>query len=257
MKIKSLLLVALAAYSLVACTKDEINNPTPADPSPQVSYGKFRLELDHMFNNASFLLNTDYTTGPGDNINISTFKYYLSNIQLQKADGSWWSAKESYYIVDVANTASTLLQVDSVPVAEYKAIRYMIGVDSVRNFSGAQTGALSPSNAMFWSWNSGYIFLKLEGSSIQAANPVKFHIGGFTGTNAAQSVIDHDFGNGRLRITPTANPQTHVYVQVNKFFDGASTISLATLNDVHMPGVNAKLVANNIATMFEFDHLHN
>jgi hypothetical protein len=110
---------------------------------------------------------------------------------------------------------------------------------------------------MFWSWNSGYIFLKLEGTSTQSSNPVKFHIGGFTGANAAQSVISHDFGSSRLRITPTANPQTHVYVQVNKFFDGASPLSLATLNNVHMPGANAKLVANNIATMFVYDHIHN
>src|SRR5690606_29336545 len=146
--------------SLVACNKDEITNPTPTDPNP-VSYGQFRLELDHQFNGAALQFNTTYTTGPGDTIDITLLKYYVSNIQLQKADGSWWSETESYHLVNAATLASTILQIDSVPAAEYKAIRYMIGVDSLRNYSGAQTGALSPSNSMFWSWNSGYIFLKL------------------------------------------------------------------------------------------------
>ncbi len=255
MKFKSLLVVAVAALALAACTKDETNTPDPFNPN--VSYGKFRLELDHAFNGTAFQLNTDYTTGTGDTISISLLKYYVSNIQLQKADGSWWSATPNYYLVDASSSASALLQIDSVPIAEYKAIRYMIGVDSMRNFSGAQTGALAPSNGMFWSWNSGYIFLKLEGSSPQAGNPVEFHIGGFMGENAAQAVINHDFGTSRLRITATANPQTHVYAAVDKFFDGATPLSLSSLSAVHMPGANAKLISTNIATMFEFDHIHN
>ncbi len=250
------MMVAFAALTFAACNKDEVINPTPADSTP-VNYGQFRLELDHQFNGSTLQFNVDYTTGPGDNFKLSMLKYYVSNVQLQKADGSWWSAKESYYLVDAASLASSILQVDSVPVAEYKSIRYMVGVDSVRNFSGAQTGALAPSNGMFWSWNSGYIFLKLEGSSTQSSNGVEFHIGGFVGENAAQSVISHDFGTARLRITPSGNPQAHILVAVNKIFDGASPVSLATLNIIHMPGANAKLVANNIATMFVYDHLHN
>jgi hypothetical protein len=61
-------------------------------------------------------------------------------------------------------------------------MEFMIGVDSARNNSGAQTGALDPTNGMFWSWSTGYIMAKFEGTSAQspaAANALKFHIGGF------------------------------------------------------------------------------
>ena len=77
----------------------------------------------------------------------------------------------------------------------------MIGVDSARNTSGAQLGALDPANSMFWSWNSGYIFVRMEGNSPQSTQPynkLQFHIGGFKGaTNCIKG--EFDFSEETLR----------------------------------------------------------
>jgi hypothetical protein len=256
MQFKSYLFaVAAAATLFTACTKEE--TPAPTTPVAETT-AKFKLEFDHDFNNVLFALNTPYVTRDNDSVTISMLRYYVTNIQLQKADGTWWSENESYYIVDASQAASLIIEVDSVPLADYKAVRYMIGVDSVRNFSGVQSGALAPSNSMFWSWNSGYIFLKLEGTTNASANGnLKFHVGGFTGANAAQAKIEHSFGTNTLRVVANSSPQVHLMVHVDKIFDGSTNIDLATINDVHMPGAAAKSVSLNIATMFEYDHIHN
>ena len=53
-----------------------------------------------------------------------------------------------------------------------------------------RTGVLDPSGAgadMYWTWNSGYIFFKMEGTSPAATgmgNSFMYHIGGFGGYSA-------------------------------------------------------------------------
>ena len=81
----------------------------------------------------------------------------ISNFKLKKSDGTWWIHPESYFLVDLSNDLSTTLDLGSVPSGEYTELSYTIGVDSLRNVSGAQSGALSTTNNMFWSWNTGYI----------------------------------------------------------------------------------------------------
>jgi chorismate-pyruvate lyase len=90
----------------------------------------------------------------GDTMNFTKFKYYVSNLKLKKADGTWWVHPESYFLVDAADAASTTLSLGTLPVGEYTEMEYTLGVDSTRNVSGAQSGALAPSD-MFWNWNTG------------------------------------------------------------------------------------------------------
>ena len=55
------------------------------------------------------------------------------------------------------------LELADIPNGEYTKVNYTIGVDAARNTEGAQDGALDLVNGMFWSWNTGYIFMKMEG----------------------------------------------------------------------------------------------
>ena len=52
-----------------------------------------------------------------------------------------------------------------MPAGNYNSLSFLLGVDSMHNVSGAQTGALDPANDMFWTWNSGYVMAKMEGAS--------------------------------------------------------------------------------------------
>lgn len=237
---KKLLFLAAAAMALTfsACKKDKA--------------GSLHLHFEHLWDTNPFALNTAVTNSSGEVITPSKFRYYVSNIVLTKSDNSTFTVPESYYLVDAAVAGSNEFHLDDIPAGDYKSISFMLGVDSTRNVSGAQTGALDPAKDMFWSWNSGYIFLKFEGQSLQSPDStVLYHIGGFRTPNIAYRTVSSTFAE-----TVTVNdnmPELHYKVNVKKLFHNTS---VATTYKVHMPGAAAVGLADNAASMFSLDQVH-
>lgn len=68
----------------------------------------------------------------------------------------------------------------------------LIGVDSATVENGVLAGDLDPINGHFWTWQSGYIHLKLEGEVTRNQSEKKsfaYHIGGATApTNTLQTI---------------------------------------------------------------------
>lgn len=158
-----------------------------------------------------------------------------------------------------------------VPAANYKEVTLTVGVDSTKSVSDVsqRTGVLDitayADDNMYWSWNSGYIFMKMEGiSSVVPQNSAgkrqyEYHIGGFGGKTAPApnniktvTLSLTDLATVRNNIAPTI----HLLVDAKKVFDGPTTIKLATTNMIHSPAVSAP-IANNYKTMFSVDHVHN
>lgn len=223
--------------------------------------GAVTLKMDHRFLSQSFRADsvTTYTLPNGEALKFTQFRYYISNIQLKAKNGTWWSQPESYHIVNAGQT-SPVLVINDAPTGEYTDIKFTFGVDSTRNVSGAQEGALSPSNDMFWSWNSGYIFIKSEGTCEQIADDNKtfiHHVGGFRTENSAVREMTFNFGQD-LRARPDGAPSVHLHIQVDKMYQNTvHPIDVKDLVRLHMPGTNAVKLADNIANMFELDHIHN
>lgn len=91
----------------------------------------------------------------------------------------------SYHLINEEGTASKSFSFFVMPT-QYNSLSFLIGVDSLKNVSGAQTGGLDPLNGMFWTWNTGYIMFKMEGNSPSSSvvnNKIEYHIGGFSGAN--------------------------------------------------------------------------
>lgn len=258
----SILLLSVTFFS--ACKKAN------EDPAPQQETGSVQVKFDNQFERSTtnpeeftaLTFNDDtYTNAAGEEYKITKFKYYISNIKLKKADGSEYTVPESYYLIDASSTASGLVSVNltNVPTGNYTSMSYIIGVDSARNVSGAQTGALDPANGAFWSWNSGYIFMMFEGTSPQSTatdHVLQYHVGGFrnsTNTNALKTV-DLSFGTSTLRVTKVGTPSIHLMVEASKV---AKNRSFASKPAVHMPGADAIAIANDYVNMFSFDHIHN
>lgn len=169
---------------------------------------------------------------------------------MNKTSGNF-AESESYHLLNHADANSLSFNLSDVPNGTYNSITFTIGVDSLRNVSGAQTGALDPANGMFWSWNSGYIMMKLEGvspKSTQSGNMLKYHIGGFSGTyNTVKTVtlsfpqtITVDGNNKKVKLT----------ANVLALFSNPNTINFATMSSVQMPGIESKMLADNYASMF-------
>ncbi|WP_051691655.1 MbnP family protein [Pedobacter borealis] len=222
----------------------------------------FSIEFENQVNGSPLVLNTKtYKNAKGEDFKINVFKYYVSNIKLSKADGTTYLIPESYFLIDASKAESTNITLKDVPTGDYTKIEYTIGVDYARNFAGAQTGALDPINGMFWTWNSGYIFVKLEGTSPQSTatgNTLTFHIGGVIDPNNTIRTFTTEINAANpLRVRTDGKPNMHFKVNAAALFTGKTDVSFATLN-MTMGGANSVIVANNYANgLFRLDHIHN
>lgn len=215
---------------------------------PNESYGSISIGLTHKFgmmNEQSFELGKQVIHPmKQDTMIFSKFKYFISNIKFKKDDGTYWTEKESYRIIDLATPESLNLLFKNLPTGTYTEMEYTMGVDSARNVSGAQTGALAVTNDMYWSWNSGYIMLKAEGKYLDTAKQkmFAFHLGGFKGTNNIVTKRTMKF-EGANALTVSKDKNSIVSVEVNPGLLWHSAPSVKTLNMIHMPGAPAKLMA--------------
>lgn len=226
---------------------------------PQEETGQVKIVLEHHWgdNSTDFELNTSFIHPvTGDELTFTTMKYYISNFRLKKQDGIWWTHPESYFLVDVDNPSGTTLSLAGVPVGNYTEISYVMGVDSTRNVSGSQTGALSTTNGMFWSWNSGYIMVKAEGLSPQSSTgSFAYHLGGFAGANNIVTAKSASFGSELLNVTSSGNGMIHLGVDPSQLFENFGSVSNG--NTVHMPGTNAKTIATGFYGGVTFKYIHN
>ena len=239
----------LLAGGLAACQKE-------LQPGTGVPTGSFGLNIrfDPVVDGRPLLFGGTYTNFFGEPYTIKTFKFYISQIDLVGADGSLHKTdRANYYLINEADSTGTVIRLNP-PARDWGQLAFVIGVDSAKNVSGAQTGALDPANGMFWTWNSGYIMAKLEGSSPLSGAPdnrIEYHIGGFKEpANVARRVVlplssvQHaPFLAGSLNtMTVTAN--------VNAWFHDPFELRIAKTPVWMTPGDTSKRIAENYARMF-------
>lgn len=250
--------MAIAVVFLAGCNDDDDTNTTTP---PTDTKGNMFVKFEHVWGPAqdAFALNSELVhPASGDTLTFTKLRYYISNVELQNANGETWVEDKSYHIVDAENLAGgeVELALMDLPSGSYTSISYMIGVDSLRNVSGVQEGALDPAENMFWSWNTGYIFIKAEGQSNMTSNGAfTYHLGGFSEPFKASSEKYHDFQGATLEISPANNPSVHVIVNTARFWHGG--LSTEQVPMMHMPGEMASTLATNFGGGFMFDHVHN
>lgn len=246
----------MAAIVFTGCKKNDDDQGT-VTPPVSTDPGVVNIEFKNMVGSQNLQLNTgNYTNEMGQPFTVSTFKYYVSNLRLKKSDGTFYSVPNSYYLIDQEVNNSNKILLSNVPAGNYTALEFVIGVDSTRNCSGAQTGALDPGNGMFWTWNSGYIFLKLEGtSSASTSSSLTFHIGGFKGTNNCIRNAAINFSSN-LVVSSTKSPILEINANILEMFKSPTAIDFSTTSFT-MGGPTSVTVANNYIDMFSFNSITN
>jgi len=111
-----------------------------------------------------------------DSISIKKLKFYLGTHETRSISkntpDSWY---RNYNLIDLMDSTSLTIRPELMNV-------FMLGVDSTTQVSGAMSGDLDPTQGMYWSWKSGYINFKLEGTSSSCPsrkNQFQFHLGGY------------------------------------------------------------------------------
>ncbi len=228
----------------------------PAAPSlPAI-----QVEISHVVGAAPLVIGEPFATPAGETLSVKRLQYYLSNPRLLRADGSWQAAVPDpqlpggYYLIDAAKPETTRFLLPPAPEGEYRGLELTIGVDEVRNGSGAQTGSLDPAHGMFWTWATGYIHFKLEGSSPaspESGQAVTLHLGG----NGLQRRLFLPFAPKPLRVAAAIQPTVHLHADVAAFLGGAVPLKFAEQALV-MQTKDGLPLADRLGGWLSVDHIH-
>ena len=190
------------------------------------------------------ILNKNLVNDFGENYTITKLKYYVSNIKF--VTRAKRKITSDVYLIDASkkNIIST-----AVPSKNITGISFLLGVDSALNCSGAQSGALDPLNDMFWTWNNGYIFFKVEGNSESSKadlHRIEHHIGGYKGSNKTMREIYLPINNKTL----LKGKIWVIQLDIDKYWNGINKLKIAETPVIAIPGVQAKNAAANFYAMF-------
>lgn len=263
-RVFGLITISLITISLTSCKKEGCTDETALNYDAEAKkddgtcnfqqFADVQLSFEHVFGmtQEEFNLNQNYVhPKTGDTLNFTMLKYYVSNIKLKNADGTWWTQEDSYHLVCESCDLGNSIALTDIPVGNYIEMEYTIGVDSMKNVSGAQSGALSPSNGMFWSWNSGYIMIKAEGDSPNSDNgKFQFHLGGFSGEYNVVTTKTSDFAGETLTVSDENVPRIVLKSNVAQLWHMGTSVS--EVSTIHMPGEMAYNMASQYFGGFQF-----
>lgn len=208
------------------------------------------LTFTHEVNHQPMRPNKAYYTAQGDTFTITKFKYYLSNFSFTNENDQVVKPAPEYFLISEDSAASKKIVLTGLPLGRFKSFSFMIGVDSIMNCTGAQSGALDPIYGMFWTWNSGYIMAKLEGTSPSSRLPghaLQFHIGGYRGAHQSQRMVQLQVP---FVITAGKTPEINLVADAATWFNGATPIRFSETAGFMSPGTIGDRIADNYSHMF-------
>jgi hypothetical protein len=241
-------------YFILCCFVNNANAQPKNNNAVNSNKGFVKIVFNNVINHRPVVLfDSSYTNPFGEDYVITKFKYYVSNTAFYSA-GKRYNKKNYYHLVNQAIDSSLSFTI-SLAANKYNSIGFLIGVDSARNSSGAQTGPLDPLNDMFWTWNTGYVMIKMEGTSPQSSavnNKVEYHVGGFKGENNALHYLTFALpGSKQLIIQKGKTSTIIIEVDVAKFWDAATAIKITETPVCSLPGTLAKRIAGNFYRLFK------
>lgn len=243
--------------SLLSCRKKDL----PPSQNNTNTKGSMTIKFTNVVGNKPLALGelVSYTAPNGDDYSVSLYNYYISNIVLTDENGNQFIEQESYHLVMADKPESQSITISNIPAAKYNSISFLIGVDSLHNISGAQSGDLDPKYSMFWSWSTGYIMAKMEGKSSKSSSPgnaLSFHIAGFKGTYNVLQQTKLDFAI-KPNITNSITPSVYIHSDLNTWFEAPNFSGFATTSSIGTEGDKAHKVSLNYRSMFGVDSVIN
>lgn len=256
---KKILLLLSAATLLFSCKPDKV--------VPEATTGKLSVIFDNTANGKPVNIGSEiYTSYIGQPFEVKILRYFVSNFEFFREDGTSYVVPQdsSYFLINQEKAGSNICDF-TVPNGKYTKVRFMLGVDSLRNTMplDKRQGALDPTGdaaTMYWDWNSGYIHLMMEGKSdatdtaLSPNRKIIYHVGGFGGmtTTTINNTrwVEVDLKSGMAAsINGASGAGIVMNVDIAKLFFGTNTIDFYTSPFI-MTEKDAALLADNFSGMF-------
>lgn len=200
----------------------------------EIHFGKEKLQLNKFY----------FSEALNDSISISSFKCYISNISLKHVKGKSTHPKKEQYLLNLENPVSLTIPINAR--FHTTVITFDIGIDSITNSKALLSGDLDPLNGMYWTWQSGFINWKIEGSSPQLTtrnHRFQYHVGGFSSPfNTLQHLT--------FRLNETSTDHC-IVVDLKPFFESSGILNTP---EIMSPGLKAVALATIFSTLFSIHH---
>ncbi|MBK6943642.1 MAG: hypothetical protein IPH21_02985 [Flavobacteriales bacterium] len=185
-------------------------------------------------------LNKDHLLADGRSLTVETFKFFVGHATLFE-NGQVVLQDSAYHLIDATDPESLNILLKATQKLKFDSVSFTLGVDSITSVFGAFGGDLDPTNGMYWTWNSGYINFKLEGTSPvcnTTKNAFNFHLGGYLAPYRSAQVVG-------LRV-PSQNEVT-IGIDLSKFF---LEVDLAKDHTIMSPSARAVELSAILARSF-------
>ncbi len=188
-------MLAFSSVFFTGCKNEGCMDPlsTNYDPDAKKDDGSCEyaaptvaLHVHHKVGTQAFSHTMTYTHTSGRQYKFTTARFYVSGIELETATGHAHGEEYAQFDAPVSD-----YELGEFEAGTYTGINFNIGVDSAANHADPSASGTNPvlssSSSTFdhWSWNSGYIFVKIEGVADTSAlmtgivdGPFEIHIGG-------------------------------------------------------------------------------
>jgi hypothetical protein len=198
---KTLLLISTIAFLFTSCDKDK------------AIATDITINFTHTVDASELMTNSMiYTNEAGENYDIQTLKYLISEIALHSEDGSSLLLDEVHFI-DISDESTFSLTYNEVPNNNYTSISFDMGLDTAKNISYEYVNDDFHAT-MFWPElnGGGYHYMKLEGAYNNYSTFYNTHTGGTMGAdysfNHVENIsltVDNDLGNISVNINMELN----------------------------------------------------
>ncbi len=188
------------------------------------------------------LADSSFSIDENNKFRIDVLKFYISGIRFLNKGNEISREKNSYHLVDASSKSSMNIEIPATSQNEFDQLVFNLGIDSITNVSGVLGGDLDPTKGMYWTWQSGYINFKLEGTFNLCKtrnNEFQFHLGGYQFPNSAIQEITLSVKNVKL-------------ININLDIEKAlQEIDLSKQDHIMSPKQEAVVLASKFSKAFE------
>ncbi|MCS7004518.1 MAG: hypothetical protein NZM38_04250 [Cytophagales bacterium] len=259
-------------------------------PNYDPSKGVLSLNFNHHFGDRPLELGREYRSA-NKSFRFHQIRYWISGVKLIRTDGSIYEVPDSYYFVEkfggeyyisttkrdtqyVAPSTREEVIIGNIPVGDYRALTFNVGIDSVKNSNFALKAGELDIDKMYsvasWVWKTSYIFSRVSGVMDSANLQYPFYFE--AGANQNLRVITINLTTP-LKSRAAKISYLHLKVDVSKVFEGINVVSLPssqrlptwaihnylagtkTINASNAPMMS--MYSNNVQNMFSFQKVVN
>ncbi|WP_158976864.1 MbnP family protein [Cellulophaga sp. L1A9] len=258
---KNFKIALLAMISIVAIS---CNNDDDADEALTGS-GEISVTFDNGYEGNDLILATANTANAnGEALTVTRLNYIVSNFVLTDVDGNEYvyPKDDSYFIISQESDLEDI-SLSDIPAGEYTTIKFGIGIDDEKFQQGAdgQGDLWTQAEAynLTWSWTSGYKYINYEGTftseTVTEETNFRIHLGRL-GDQVNYEEVTLALPTN-VTVSDEMDSNIHLKIDASKILTSINNLSLSEEATYMTDPATAPLVAENTATMFTVDHVHN